>query len=68
MEHLGWPFQCGKHKDESILPVSPGSAWRRYAQWIPSASEVWTVHVVSFSNQLFDPLALGDVCDGAHST
>lgn len=56
-----------KNEDESLLPVSPGSAWRQYAQWIPSASEVSTVLVVSFSNQLFDPPALGDVCDGAHS-
>lgn len=54
--------------DERLIPVSPGSVWRQYALWILSASEVWTVHSVSSSDQLFDPLGPGDVCGGAHST
>lgn len=68
MEHLCLQLPGGKNKDEDLLPVSPGSAWRQYAQWFPSASEVWTVHEVSFSTQLFDPPAPEDVCDGARST
>jgi hypothetical protein len=62
-----YKFQCGKCKDQSLLPVSPGSVWRQYALWIPLVSEVWTVHSVSFSNQLFDPPAPEDVCGGVHS-